>query len=124
MHLQGILKYGTFSTRSSRLTESFLTGSYARHTKTKPLKDIDIFVVLKEEEKHYRSEFPTVVIGDFFDALVERYGIEAVRKQNRSVNVDFGVVIDADDNTDYRVVSVECCAVIRYWRRLRDPRQR
>ncbi len=86
---------------------SFLTGSYARYTKSKPLKDIDIFVVLKELEKHYRSESPMVVIGDFFDALVERYGREAVRKQNRSVNVDFGVVVDADDNTDYRVVSVD-----------------
>ena len=86
---------------------SFLTGSYARYTKTKPLKDIDIFVVLKEDEKHYRTESPAVVIGDFFDALIERYGSEAVRKQTRSVNVDFGVVIDADDNTDYRVVSVD-----------------
>lgn len=30
-----------------------------------------------------------------------------MRKQSRSVNVDFGVVVDADDNTDYRVVSVD-----------------
>jgi hypothetical protein len=30
-----------------------------------------------------------------------------VRKQSRSVNVDFGVVVDADDNTDYRVLSVD-----------------
>jgi predicted nucleotidyltransferase len=28
------------------LVESFLTGSYARHTKTKKLKDVDIFVVI------------------------------------------------------------------------------
>ena len=86
---------------------SFLTGSYARYTKTKPLKDVDIFVVLKQDEKHYRSKLPSVVIGDFFNALVEKYGRDAIRKQSRSVNVDFGVVVDADDNTDYRVVSVD-----------------
>ena len=89
------------------VARSFLTGSYARHTKTKPLKDIDIFFVLKEAEKHYRSKSPSVVIGDFHDALVEKYGAEAVREQSRSVGIDFGVVVDADDNTDYRVVSVD-----------------
>ena len=89
------------------VARSFLTGSYARHTKTKPLKDIDIFFELKEEEEDYRSQCPSVVIGDFHDALVEKYGDEAVRKQSRSVGVDFGVVVDADDNTDYRVVSID-----------------
>jgi hypothetical protein len=90
-----------------KIERSFLTGSYARHTKTKPLKDIDIFFVLKESEKDYRSQAPSVVIGSFYDALVEKYGKGAVRKQSRSVNVDFGVVIDAEDNTDYRIVSVD-----------------
>lgn len=89
------------------IARSFLTGSYARHTKTKPLKDIDIFFVLKESENHYRSKAASVVIDDFHAALVEKYGKDAVRKQSRSVNVDFGVVIDAEDNTDYRVVSVD-----------------
>jgi predicted nucleotidyltransferase len=86
---------------------SFLTGSYARHTKTKPLKDIDIFFVLKASERHYRSKAPSVVLADFYNALVDKYGKNAVRKQSRSINIDFGVVIDAEDNTDYRVVSVD-----------------
>ena len=86
---------------------SFLTGSYARHTKTKPLKDIDIFFVLKASERHYRSKAPSVVLVDFYHALVYKYGKNAVRKQSRSINIDFGVVIDAEDNTDYRVVSVD-----------------
>ena len=30
------------------IDDDFLTGSYARWTKTKPLKDVDIFCVLKE----------------------------------------------------------------------------
>jgi predicted nucleotidyltransferase len=89
------------------IANSFLTGSYKRHTKTKPLKDIDIFIVLKESQRHYRNKAPSVVLDDFYEALVEKYGKKAVRKQARSVNVDFGVVIDADDNTDYRVVSVD-----------------
>ncbi len=29
--------------------------------------------------------------------LVDKYGKDAVRKQSRSVNVDFGVVVDADE---------------------------
>ena len=31
-----------------KIERSFLTGSYARWTKTKPLKDVDIFFELKE----------------------------------------------------------------------------
>jgi hypothetical protein len=89
------------------IARSFLTGSYKRHTKTKPLRDIDIFFVLAESERDYRTKAPSVVIGAFYDALVEKYGVKAVRKQGRSVNVDFGVVIDAEDNTDYRIVSVD-----------------
>jgi predicted nucleotidyltransferase len=89
------------------IERSFLTGSYARYTKTKPLKDIDIFFELGDSERHYRSKAPSIVLTDFHNALVEKYGSKAVRKQSRSVNVDFGVVVDADDNTDYRVVSVD-----------------
>lgn len=105
------------STRQSEVREylvtkfkvetSFLTGSYARYTKTKPLKDIDIFVVLKEAERHYRDKAPSVAIGDFHSALCDKYGSSATRKQSRSVNVDFGVVVDAEDNTDYRILSVD-----------------
>jgi hypothetical protein len=90
------------------ISRDFLTGSYARHTKTKPLKDIDIFFVLAESErKKYRDKAPSVVLDDFCSALVDQYGKDAVRKQGRSVNVDFGVVVDSDDNTDYRVLSVD-----------------
>lgn len=89
------------------IANSFLTGSYARYTKTKPLKDIDIFFVLKESERDYRNKSPSVVIDDFHAALVDKYGKDAVRKQSRSVNVDFGVIVDAEDNTDYRILSVD-----------------
>lgn len=89
------------------IARSFLTGSYARHTKTKPLKDIDIFFVLNDSEKHYKSKSASVVLDDFYSALVDKYGSAAVRKQARSIGVDFGVVVDAEDNTDYRVMSID-----------------
>lgn len=97
------------------IDRDFLTGSYARHTKTKPLKDIDIFFVLAESErKKYRDKAPSIVLDDFHQALVDKYGKDAVRKQGRSVNVDFGVVVDAEDNTDYRVVSVDVVPAFAY----------
>lgn len=90
------------------IDRSFLTGSYARWTKTKPLKDVDIFFVLKESErKKYRDKAPSVVLDAFYAALLEKYGKDALKKQGRSINIDFGVVADVDDNTDYRVISVD-----------------
>lgn len=89
-----------------KIHRSFLTGSYARWTKTKPLKDVDIFFVMKASEDHYLSKAPSAILTDFHDALVEKYG-DMARKQNRSINVDFGVKADAEDNTDYRVISVD-----------------
>ena len=90
------------------IDRDFLTGSYARYTKTKPLKDIDIFFVMADTDaKKYRAQAPKVVLDAYYDALVEKYGQDAVRKQGRSINVDFGVVVDSDDNTDYRVLSVD-----------------
>lgn len=90
-----------------KIDRSFLTGSYARWTKTKPLKDVDIFFVLKSAEEHYRRKTPSVVLTDLQAALADKYGKSAARKQGRSVNIDFGIVADVDDNTDYRVISVD-----------------
>ena len=59
------------------------------------------------DAKKYRAQAPQVVLDAYYDALVEKYGQDAVRKQGRSINVDFGVVVDSDDNTDYRVLSVD-----------------
>ncbi|MBS1714196.1 MAG: nucleotidyltransferase [Armatimonadetes bacterium] len=95
------------------IDNDFLTGSYARHTKTKPLKDIDVFVVLGEKEKHYREEHPSNVMLAFETALVEKYGSSSVSKQRRAVTVDFGVKPDADDKTDYRVLSLDVVAAFK-----------
>lgn len=89
------------------LDDDFLTGSYRRYTKTKPLKDVDIFCVLGKKERHYRDEHPSKILEAFRKTLADKYGTSAVTVQRRSVSVDFGVVIDAEDNTDYRVVSMD-----------------
>lgn len=89
------------------IERDFLTGSYKRHTKTKPLKDVDIFFVLGKRDQHYREKSPDIVLNDFHGKLAQKYGEKAVRKQDRSINIDFGIVADADDNTDYRILSVD-----------------
>ncbi len=90
-----------------RIDKSYLTGSYARWTKAKPLKDVDIFFVMGKDEEHYLDKHPDVILTAVHKTLANVYGDKAVRKQGRSVGVDFGVVVDSDDNTDYRVVSVD-----------------
>jgi hypothetical protein len=85
----------------------FLTGSYARHTKTKPLKDVDIFCVLGDDERSYRKKAPRELLCAVENALAKKYGQSCVKRQRRSVAVDFGVKPDAEDKTDYRVVSFD-----------------
>jgi hypothetical protein len=73
--------------------DDFLTGSYRRHTKTKPLKDVDIFYVLHDDErKKYRDgKQPSILLGDVEKVLAKRYGNDKVRCQRRSVSLEFPV---------------------------------
>lgn len=84
--------------------DDFLTGSYRRHTKTKPLKDVDIFCVLGDNDKHYRDKPPGVVLGDFESCLAEKYGSDKVKSQRRSVTVDFDVTGQDDRVMSFDVV--------------------
>lgn len=83
-----------------------LTGSYARWTKTKPLKDVDVFCILGDDESHYRDEHPTAVLKAFRKPLADRYGDNKVDFQRRSVQVDFGVNA-VDDDTGEQVMSFD-----------------
>lgn len=74
----------------------FLTGSYSRHTKTKPLKDVDIFIVLGDDEAHYRDEAPDSVLAAVRSVLADEYGSHRVETQRRSLRVDFGVTLVDD----------------------------
>lgn len=85
----------------------FLTGSYARHTKTKPLKDVDIFCVLGDAERHYRDKAPSVLLADVEKELAKEYGEDNVCQQRRSVCVDFGIREDENGETDDKVMSFD-----------------
>ncbi len=85
------------------IEHDFLTGSYARWTKTKPLKDVDIFCVLGPDESHYRKKSPGVVLNAFEDALAKKYGTKCVSKQRRSVVVELSESGDDEE----RVFSID-----------------
>lgn len=89
------------------IARDILTGSYKRETKTKPLKDVDIFCILGEKELHRRDEPPADLLTAFEDALVEEYGRTNVSRQRRSITVDFGVKPDADEDTGGKVMSFD-----------------
>jgi hypothetical protein len=67
----------------------WLTGSYGRHTKTKPLKDVDIFFALGATEKKWRDKAPSDVLGAFQKRLAAKYGKDAVELGRRCVTVEF-----------------------------------
>ncbi|WP_137157427.1 CBASS oligonucleotide cyclase [Rhizobium sp. FKL33] len=67
-----------------------LTGSYKRHTKTKPLKDVDVFFVLgKKERDKYRDKPPADLINAFVKTLRRKYGDAAVEPGRRCATVEF-----------------------------------
>src|SRR5881396_1176909 len=84
----------------------FLTGSYARETKTKPLKDVDIFFVLGKSERGYPDKKPVVILEKFQEVLASKYEKDKVSLGRRSVQVDFGVK-EMDDSADDQVMSVD-----------------
>jgi Second Messenger Oligonucleotide or Dinucleotide Synthetase domain len=88
------------------IDHDFLTGSYSRWTKTKPLKDVDIFCVLKDKERHYRDKHPSILINAVKSILVIKYSEENVSAQRRSVTVNFGVK-EVDGETDEKVMSFD-----------------
>lgn len=85
----------------------FLTGSYRRWTKTKPLKDVDIFCVLGQEERHYRDKKPDELLKDVEKTLAKKYGESCVSRQRRSVSVSFGVKEDENGETGEKVMSFD-----------------
>jgi len=67
-----------------------LTGSYARHTKTKPLKDVDVFFILgKKERDKYRNKAPNDLIQAFVKTLGGEFGHDAVEPGRRCATVEF-----------------------------------
>jgi hypothetical protein len=55
------------------IKNDFLSGSYKRHTKTKPLKDVDVFFVLGEKERWRRDKPPIEMLNAFEQCLKKKY---------------------------------------------------
>lgn len=76
---------------SLAIVHDFLSGSYRRRTAIRPLKDIDLVLVL-DEAKHrsLRAEPPQKTLALVRDALARAYpNASPPRVQGRSVNIDF-----------------------------------
>lgn len=75
------------------LIEDFLTGSYKRDTKIRPLSDIDLSVVLNGDEYgdlyYYGNQGYARVLDDLESILHKAYLRTPVRVQSHSVNLDF-----------------------------------
>lgn len=99
-------KFGATSTPSSTSIAAFSLVLMPGGPRRNPSKTSTFFVLTSTEDQ-YRSKAPSVVLTDFHVALVDEYGEHNVTKQNRSINVNFGIKADADDNTDYRIISVD-----------------
>lgn len=70
--------------------DTFLTGSYRRNTAVKPIKDVDIIVVVDEDA--YAQKTPKKAFEDLRDALGRcGYGFRT-EDQRRSIRVDLGII--------------------------------
>jgi predicted nucleotidyltransferase len=76
------------------LADDFLTGSYRRDTKTKKLKDIDIFVVLDADDSQagFRDQAPIQVINALESLLRQKWS--AAARDGMAVVIPYG----ADDD--------------------------
>lgn len=79
------------------IEKDFLTGAYRRHTKTKPLRDVDIMIVLRDTA--YLDRHPHDILELIRSVLAPIYGENRVTCDRFAVRVDFGVKI-VDDVSD------------------------
>lgn len=83
--------------------DSFLTGSYARETAIKEIKDVDIIIFLNEQPT---TEEPSLEISEIFktlkNTLKKKYDIEQIEQQQRSIKLiwKFERDIDNEKRTD------------------------
>ncbi len=85
----------------------FLSGSYRRHTKTKPLKDVDVIFVLTETEK-WRRDKPPIEMLQAFEGCLKRQCTEEnqVEISRRAVTVEFEKNYYPDDH-EGKVLSID-----------------
>jgi Second Messenger Oligonucleotide or Dinucleotide Synthetase domain len=87
----------------------FLSGSYKRHTKTKPLKDVDVIFVLGAKEKWRRDKPPIEALQAFETCLKKQFSeVEICR---RGVTVEFEKIYYPDDH-EGKVLSIDAVPAI------------
>lgn len=86
------------------LKTDFLSGSYKRHTKTKPLKDVDVIFVLGAKEKWRRDKAPIETLKAFEACLKKKYADVEIGR--RSVTVEFEKVYYPEDH-EGKVLSID-----------------
>lgn len=90
--------------KSFGLDSIFITGSYKRWTKTKPLRDVDLFCVLNQAKEGGRlKKSSRLVLNDFGAALEEEFGKDNVKVWDKCVTVKFGDPTGADDDEVFSV---------------------
>lgn len=73
------------------LERVIITGSYARWTKIKPLRDVDLFCVLnKQAEGDYLKKSSRILLDEFAKSLTKEYGAQNVKTYDKCVTVNFG----------------------------------
>jgi len=95
------------------LANDFLSGSYRRHTKTKPLKDVDIFFVLGEKERWRRDKPPLETLQAFEACLKKKYtDTDQLELCRRAVTVVFEKSYYADGH-EGKVMSIDAVPAIQ-----------
>jgi Second Messenger Oligonucleotide or Dinucleotide Synthetase domain len=84
----------------------FLSGSYRRHTKTKPLKDVDVMFVLGDNEKWRREKPPIEMLQAFEKCLKKTFGADQTELCRRAVTVTFEKDYYPDDH-EGKVLSID-----------------
>jgi predicted nucleotidyltransferase len=81
------------------LEADFLTGSYRRWTKTKPLRDVDIFVVIDRSgpQAPLRQSGPNAVLDELATVLKKKYGSVVIDRMACTVNFGSGEEITSFD---------------------------
>ena len=112
--IRALLEAGTIG---ACVEDSFLIGSYARHTAIAPIDDIDIMVQVDPD--HWTKGWPfrpnpLAVIATFQRAIKYRYPDNHVRKQRRSVGllmsrraIDVVPALATDESGVFRIPDVD-----------------
>ncbi|MEU9018589.1 CBASS oligonucleotide cyclase [Actinomadura sp. NPDC048394] len=94
-----------------KVLDTFLTGAYRRETKTKPLRDVDIMIVI--DDTAYLKLHPREILLAIRAILAPLYGEARVTCDRFAVRVDFGIKIVDDVSENSEVVSFDVVPAFR-----------